>query len=128
MSARPGDRVVVYKPSQAAGWADGARKPPFSAFVAAGVVYGKPKRLRARLYNAPLGEVEIFPNPVEHHVVADAFPEWKWLRSMRGMLGAEVPQEIETELFSLLDRLAFRRSQPPKVRPLVSDRLPDPRM
>src|SRR4030095_16638946 len=44
-SARPGDRVLVYKPGETAGWAGGAGKPPYEAFVAAGVVYGKPRRL-----------------------------------------------------------------------------------
>jgi hypothetical protein len=109
-SARPGDRVLVYKPGETAGWPGGIRKGPYAAFVAAGVVYGKPRRLEERLYNAPIAEVEMFPNPVERSVVAQAFPEWKWLRSMRGMLGAEVPAEIESDFFSLIDRLAFSRA------------------
>src|SRR5688500_10740639 len=73
-SARPGDVVVVYKPAENAGWAAGKRKPPYEAFVAAGVVYAKPKRLSPKVFNAPLDEVQVFPRPVPRRQVADAFP------------------------------------------------------
>jgi len=49
--AQPGDRLIVYKPGAAAGWPGGTRDP-YEAFVAAGIVYGKP-RLRGTLYSAP---------------------------------------------------------------------------
>src|SRR5215467_4730130 len=74
-SARPGDRVLVYKPGKRARWSGSREEPPFQAFVAAGVVYGKPRRLRQRNYNAPIAEIEMFPNPVDRSVVAEAFPE-----------------------------------------------------
>lgn len=108
-AARPGDLVVVYKPHESAGYV-GTRKPPFEVFVAAGVVYGRPKQLALRHYNAPLAEVEMFPKPLPRSVVTEAFPEWKWLLHMRGSMGAEVPRSIEADFLALIDRLAYGRS------------------
>lgn len=112
-SARPGDVVIVYKPEASAGYA-GPREPPFEVFVAAGIVYGRSRRLRPRLYNAPIAEVEMFPKPLRRSVVTDAFPEWKWLLHMRGSMGAEVPRSIESDFLALIDRLAYGRSTAPR--------------
>jgi hypothetical protein len=108
-SARPGDMVLIYKPAESAGF-PGPRKPPYEVFVAAAIVYRRPKRFAAGIYTAPIDEVEMFPNPVPRTVVTDAFPEWKWLKSMRGYLGVEVPPSIAGDLFALIDRLAYGRS------------------
>jgi hypothetical protein len=108
-SARPGDMVVVYKPGARSGYT-GTRKPPFEVFVAAGIVYSKPKRLRSRLFNAPIAEVEMFPKPLSRSVITEAFSEWKWLRHMRGSLGVEVPSTIVADLLALIDRFAYGRS------------------
>jgi len=109
-SARPGDCVVIYKPRASSGW-DEEKKPPFESFVAAGVVYGLPERLEERLFNAPIGEIKVFPKPVPRSLVAASFAEWPWLRSMRGHLGAEIPKAIRSDLLSLLDRMAFMKSR-----------------
>lgn len=69
-SARPGDVVIGYKPGAEAGYR-GTRKGPFEVFVAAGIVYGRPTRLGSRLYNAPIAEVETFPNPLPRKVLTD---------------------------------------------------------
>jgi hypothetical protein len=111
-SARPGDMVVVYKPGASSGYR-GTRKPPFEVFVAAGIVYSRPKRLRSRLFNAPIAEVEMFPKPLSRSVLTEAFSEWKWLRHMRGSLGVEVPSTIVPDLLALIDRLAYGRSMVP---------------
>jgi hypothetical protein len=102
----------VYKPHESAGYA-GSREPPFEVFVAAGIVYGRSKRIGPRHYNAPISEVEMFPRPLPRSVVTDAFPEWKWLRHMRGEMGAEVPRSIEADFLALIDRLAYGRSTAP---------------
>lgn len=109
-SARPGDCVVIYKPGASAGWDDKKKQPPFEVFVAAGVVYGVPKRLAKGFFNAPISEVEIFPMPVPRLLVAQSFAEWPWLKSMRGQLGAEIPKAIVTEFLSVLDRLGFKQA------------------
>ena len=117
-SARPGDLVIVYKPGEGAGW-EGRREAPFEAFVAAGIVYGTPHSVGDRLYNVPIGEVQMFPEPVTRSQVTDAFPEWNWLRHMRGTLGAEVPAAIEGDFLSLIDRLAYghpKRQLSPKAK------------
>jgi len=109
-SARPGDCVVIYKPGVASGWGQ-EKKPPFESFVAAGVVYGLPERLEKGFFNAPISEIKVFPRPVPRSVVAESFEEWSWLKSMRGQLGAEIPKAIESDLLSVLDRLAFQKSR-----------------
>jgi len=86
----------------------GVQKAPFGVFVAAGVVYGKPSKRGFRMYNAPLSEIQMFPSPVPRQIVAEAFPEWTWLKSMRGGLGVEVPVQIDDSFFGLIDRLAFK--------------------
>lgn len=108
-SARPGDMVLVYKPSASAGYS-GTRKEPFEMFVAAGIVYGRSRRLSSRLFNGPISEVEIFPKPVARKIVTEAFPEWRWLRHMRGSMGVEEPTQIVADLLALIDRLAYGRS------------------
>jgi hypothetical protein len=108
-SARPGDLAIVYKPGEAAGW-NGRREAPFEAFVAAGVVHGRPKRKGERFYSAPIGEVKVFPTPVLRSVITGTFPEWKWLRHMRGKLGVEVPLEIASDFLAVIGRLAYDRS------------------
>ena len=105
-SARPGDCVVIYKPGASKGW-DDKSKPPFEAFVAAGLVYGAPQRIEKGFFNAPIDDVILFPKPVPRAVVAESFSEWNWLKSMRGQLGARIPEEIEADFLSLIDRLAF---------------------
>lgn len=116
MAARPGDRVLVYKPGKGAGWG-GRQKRPYGVFVAAGIVYGKPRLRVEREYRASLGEIVMLPTPVERDRVTTAFPEWQWLRRMRGVLGAAVPPEIEEQLVTVIDRLAFARtSTTPKGR------------
>lgn len=106
-SARPGDCVVIYKPGASKGWGE-KKMPPFEAFVAAGLVYGAPKRIEKGFFNAPIDEVTLFPNPVPRAVVAESFAEWAWLKSMRGQLGVRIPEEIEADFLSLIDRLAFQ--------------------
>ena len=110
-SAQPGDRVLVYKPGKAAGWSGHKPQPPYEAFVAAGIVYGKPRQLEKGFYNAPLAEIQMFPSAVSRSKVANAFPEWKWLRSMQGMLGVEIPKIIETEFFCFVSRLGFSEEE-----------------
>ena len=110
-SARPGDCVVIYKPGASSGWGD-RKKPPFESFVAAGVVYGIPRRIEKGFFNAPISEIKVFPQPVPRSLVAESFEEWPWLRSMRGQLGAEIPKAIESDLLSVLDRLAFQKRRP----------------
>ena len=107
-SARPGDCVVIYKPGASSGWGS-KKQPPFEAFVAAGVVYGLPKRIEKGFFNAPISEVEMFPSPVPRLLVAQSFAEWAWLKSMRGQLGAKIPEAIVTEFLSVLDRLGFKQ-------------------
>jgi hypothetical protein len=105
-SARPGDRVLVYKPGKGAGW-PGKRRPPFEAFVAVGIVYEVPQRLEEGVFNAVITEIQNFPNAVCRSIVAGSFPEWQWLRSMQGMSGVRVPKDIEDEFITFIGRLAF---------------------
>ena len=108
-SARPGDMVVVYKPGASAGYA-GTRREPFEVFVAAGIIYSRPRRLSSRLFNAPIAEVEMFPKPLPRLVLSEAFPEWRWLLHMHRSMGAEVPSPIVADLLALIDRLAYGQS------------------
>ena len=101
---------MIYKPGAASGWGQ-EKKPPFESFVAAGVVYGLPKRLEKGFFNAPISEIRVFHRPVPRSLVAESFEEWSWLKSMRGQLGAEIPKAIESDLLSVLDRLAFQKSR-----------------
>jgi hypothetical protein len=43
-------------------------------------------------------------------VITGTFPEWKWLRHMRGKLGVEVPLEIASDFLAVIGRLAYDRS------------------
>jgi hypothetical protein len=113
-SARPGDCVVIYKPGASKGWGE-KKRPPFESFVAAGLVYGAPRRIEKGLFNAPIDEVTLFPNAIPRAVVAESFAEWSWLKSMRGQLGARVPGEIQAEFLSTVDRLAFRKTSPKSI-------------
>ncbi len=85
-SARPGDIVLVYKTAEGSGF-NGRQQPPYSAFVAAAVVYSLPRQCGARYFRATLSEIVEFPMPVPRADIAEAFSEWAWLRNMRGMLG-----------------------------------------
>lgn len=106
-SARPGDCVVIYKPGASKGWEE-KKTPPFEVFVAAGAVYGVPRRIEKGTFNAPIDEVTVFPSPVPRAIVAESFSEWAWLRSMRGRSGVQIPAEIEAHFLSMIDRLAFQ--------------------
>jgi hypothetical protein len=109
-AARPGDCLVIYKPGASKGSAE-EKKPPFEAFVAAGVVYGVPLRIEKGFFNAPIDEVTVFPSPVPRAIVAKSFSEWVWLRSMRGRSGVRIPAEIEAHFLSMIDRLAFQANR-----------------
>jgi hypothetical protein len=106
-TARPGDRLLFYKPGAARG-RTGITKPPYGAYVAAGVVHGKPRRVADRTYMARVGELVCFSSPVFRACIAESFPQWPWLRTPQGPGGAEVPANLQETLVAMLDRLAFR--------------------
>jgi hypothetical protein len=105
-TARPGDAVIFYKPSQGKGWT-GATERPYEAFVGAGVVHQTPRLSEPRRYIAKVGELILFPYPVDRRLVADACREWPWLRAPQAPSGARVPSGLEDTLIALLGRLAF---------------------
>lgn len=105
-TARPGDRLIFYKPGRGKGWS-GQTKPPYEVFVGAGIVCQKPHSGEPRRYRAQVGELILFPRPVDRRAVADAFPVWPWLRAPQAPSGAQVPYELESELLACLDHLAF---------------------
>jgi hypothetical protein len=105
-TAKPGDRLIFYKPGRGKGWS-GQTKPPYEVFVGAGIVHQKPHCFEPRRYRAQVGELILFPRPVDRRAVADAFPGWLWLRAPQSPSGAQVPSELDLELLACMDRLAI---------------------
>lgn len=105
-TARPSDRLIFYKPGHGKGWS-GSTKPPYEVFVAAGIVHQKPYSAEPRRYRAQVGELILFPRPMDRRAVAEAFRAWPWLRAPQALSGAQVPSKLASEILACLDRLAL---------------------
>ena len=105
-AAKPGDRLVFYKPGRGKGWA-GTTKPPYEVFVGVGVVHEMPRSVEPRRYQALVGELVVFPNPVHRRALAAAFCEWRWLCAPQAPSGAQVPLELDADLLAFLGRKAL---------------------